>query len=427
MTDFSSYFLTIFSTKKNLQYYQKSQIFDFEQTNKSVSFKNKNLLISRSALTGVLIQKLIRNPGCIQMPASKQKQCQQIMSRWNRLEIPRPLPIKINVGNYTAIANHCNKPFVATGDYDGSVKIWRLQNYQYENSERMLLKSNYLTIEKIFFHRSLPLVFAIDSKGNSKMWKIDSGVREFWTPSRDANDIFVVAMHPKMPIVVIADEENTTVYILNKFGQEIGYIYLQDKIVSCMTFSKSGKHLAIGNSQGEIKLFFFEQSIDGSWIIYQTDSYNFASYISKIIMTDEIIVFSNEKDGNLHVLAIDDNSKLSESCVLGELNLKCYIDEIMLSDCEMFIYVRSTEYESYELEDSDLDSDDSDYLDDSDDLDNSSYSSHTNNSNYFEDVSEPSKISIFFLNSSNQIMLIGETSTTKTFLSFGRNGELICA
>ena len=141
MTDFSSYFLTIFSTKKNFQYYQKSENFDFEQNNKSVSFKNKNLLISRSALTGFLIQKLIRNPHFFQSQKSKQKQCKQIMSRWNKLEIPRPLPIKINCGNYTAIANHLNQHFVATGDYDGSVKIWRFQNYQYENSEKMLLKS----------------------------------------------------------------------------------------------------------------------------------------------------------------------------------------------------------------------------------------------------------------------------------------------
>lgn len=424
MTDITSYLSAVFSSKKNANLFQKD-----EQFAMVARTSNKNILISRSALTGLLIKKLIRNPDCIQLPASKQKQCKQIMSRWNKIEIPRPLPIKINSVKYTAIANHLNQPFVATGDYDGSITIWKYQNYQYENSGKMLLRSKFLTIEKIVFHQSLPLVFAIDSKGNSKMWKIDSRVMEFWTPSRDITDIYEIQMHPTMPIVVISDKENTTVYILNEYGQEIAYIYLQDRYVTCMTFSKSGKHFAIGNSQGEIKLFFFEQSIDGSWIIYQTDSYNFGSNISNIVMTDKIIVFSNEKDGNLHVLAIDENSKLSESCIVGELNLKCYIDEIKLSDCEMFIYVRSTEYESYELNDSD----DSDFFDDSDNSDNSDdsddcrYSSNTDNSNYFEDLKNPSKISIFFLNIFNQIIQIGETSTTKTFLNFGRNGELICA
>jgi WD40 repeat protein len=426
MTDFSSYFLTIFSTKKNLQYYQKSQIFNFEQTNKSVSFKNKNLLISRSALTGFLIQKLIRNPGCIQLPASKQKQFQQIMSRWNKLEIPRPLPIKINIGNYTAIANHCNKQFVATGDYDGSVKIWRFQNYQYESSEKILLKSRFLTVKNVVFHKSLSLIFANDSKGNSKLWKIGANTREtreFWSPSREITQIFAIEMHPTMPIVVIADENNTTVYILNEYGKEIGYVFLQDRIVSCMSFSKSGKHLAIGNLQGQIKIFFFEQDEDGSLIIYQTDSFEYTSKITNIVMTDKIVIFGAEDDEILHVFGIDENSKLSKSQILKVMYRRGYLIDIMLSDCEKFFYVRTYSEDS---EDSD-DSDDSDDSYDSDDFCNQKWKIQIFYSNFLEDVSEPSKISIFILNNLNQVIPVGETITTSTFLSFGRNGELICA
>jgi len=420
MTDFSSYFLTIFSTKKNLQYYQKSENFDFEQNNKSVSIKNKNLLISRSALTGFLIQKLIRNPHFFQSQKSKQKQCKQIMSRWNKLEIPRPLPIKINCGNYTAIANHLNQQFVATGDYDGSVKIWRFQNYQYENSEKMLLKSKLLTVKNVVFHKSLPLIFASDSKGNSKLWKIGKNTIDFWSPSREITEIFAFAIHPIMPIVVIADEKNTTVYILNECGQEIGYIFLQDRIVSCMSFSKSGKHLAIGNLQGQIKIFFFEKDEDGSLIIYQTDSYEYTSKITNIVMTDKIVIFGAEDDENLHVLGIDENSKLSKSQILKVMDRRGYLIDIMLSDCEKFFYVRTY-------------SDDSDYSDysddsyDSDDFCNQKWKIPTFYSNFLEDISEPSKISIFILNNLNQVIPVGETITTSTFMSFGRNGELICA
>ena len=47
---------------------------------------------------------------------------------------------------------------------------------------------------------------------------------------------------------------------------------------------------------GEIKLFLFEQDIDNSWIIYQTDSCQYTSKISNIVMTDEIIVFAGDEE-----------------------------------------------------------------------------------------------------------------------------------
>jgi WD40 repeat protein len=420
MTDFSSYFLTIFLTKKNLQYYQKSEIFDFKQNNKSVSFKNKNLLISRSTLTGVLIQKLIRNPHCFQHPKTNQKQCMQVMSRWNKLEIPRPLPIKFGSNNekYTSITNHCNQPFFATGYYDGCIKLWKLSNFQYKDCGKILLKSKFLTINNIVFHNSLPYVFASDSKGNSKMWHYGSKVKELWTPSREITEIIGVAMHPTMPIVVIADKKDTTVYILNEYGNEIGYIFLQDGCVSCMTFSKTGKHLVIGNSRGEIKLFLFEQDIDNSWIIYQTDSCQYTSKISNIVMTDEIIVFAGDEEENMHMLRINDNSILSKSqilkvngCILG----------MKISDCESFIYARIYEFDFLYSNDSD-DSDDSDFS-----FSIKNFKMPTFKSNHSEDILEPTKISVFLLNRFNQVVPIGETMITKTYLSFGLNGELICA
>ena len=47
------------------------------------------------------------------------------------------------------------------------------------------------------------------------MWHYGSRVKEFWIPSREITEIIGVAMHPTMPIVVIADEKDTVVYILN--------------------------------------------------------------------------------------------------------------------------------------------------------------------------------------------------------------------
>jgi len=75
MTDFSSYILTICSTKSNFPYHQKSQIFDVvaKGNSKSVSLKNKNLLITRSALVAALIEKLTRNSRCVKIPAFIQK------------------------------------------------------------------------------------------------------------------------------------------------------------------------------------------------------------------------------------------------------------------------------------------------------------------------------------------------------------------
>jgi WD40 repeat protein len=247
----------------------------------------------------------------------------QITSRWNKLEIPRPLPIKFGIAdieNYTTISNNCNKQIIATGYHDGCIKLWKLHNSQYKSSEKILLKSKLLTITNTVSHNSLPYVFANDSRGNSRMWQFRSNVTELWTPSREITKIFAVAMHPTMPIVVIADEKNTIVYILNEYGQEIGYIYLQDKCVTCMSFSKSGKHLSIGNLNSEIKLFFFEQDNDFEWVIYQTDSCEYTSIITNIVMTDEIIAFGAEEDKNLHILAIDNNSKLSKSQILRVFN-----------------------------------------------------------------------------------------------------------
>lgn len=418
MTDFSAY---LFAVDKRLAL-----------SNKSISSSNQKLLISRSALTGFLVEKLIRNPRFFSKPETIQKQCRQITSRWNKLEVPRPIPIKFSISSYTCFAMNCNQPFVATGNYDGRIILWKSNNSEYKNCEKLLLKSQFLTVKNVVFHKSLPLIFANDSKGNSKLWNIGANTREFWSASREITEIFAVAMHPTMPIVVIADEKNTTVYVLNEFGQEIGYIFLQDRIVSCMTFSKSGKHLVIGNLQGEIKIFFFEQDVDGSWIIYQTDSYTYASKITNIIMTDKIVIFGGLDDENLHVLRIDEKSKLSKSQILRVMNRRGYIIDMMLSDCEKFFYVRSSEYFLHDSGDSD-DSDDSDASDDSDDFDyfnnlsKQNWKIQTYNSNFLQDIPEPSKISVFLLNNCNQVIPIGETITTNTFLSFGRNGELICA
>jgi hypothetical protein len=74
-----------------LPYYQKSQDFVFEQN-------------TRSALTGHLVEKLIRNSRCVKISSFIQKQYRQITSRWNKLEIPRPLPI-IDITQVIA-ANH---------------------------------------------------------------------------------------------------------------------------------------------------------------------------------------------------------------------------------------------------------------------------------------------------------------------------------
>jgi len=402
MTDFSSYLLSICSTKNNFPYYQKSQIFDIiaKGDSKSVSFKNKNLLITRSALVATLIQKLIRNSRCVKIPAFIQKQYQLITSRWNKLVIPRPLPIKFNDDVYTCCASHSSKPFVATGDYYGCIELMKMGDAR---SEKLLLKSKFVTITNVIFHQTLPLVFAIDSKGNSKMWHIGSITREFWIPSREVTEIREVALHPNKPIVVIADNENTTVYILNNYGQEIGYIFLQDKYVSCMTFSKSGRHLAIGNTQEEIKLFLFEQDIDCSWTVYQTDSCEYTSKISNIVLTDKILIFNGEKEKNFHVLSIDDDSKLSKSQIyMVNSPYSLYIDKIKMSDCGMFFFVKSCEY-NYFYESSDL------Y--DSDDL----------------DILQQHKIFLFLLNTFNEIVPIGETKTTKNYLNFGRSIELICA
>jgi WD40 repeat protein len=409
MTEFQSYLFAVCSVKTDLV---------AKANCKSISFRNKKLLISRSALTGFLVQKLIRNPHCFQSQKYIQNQSMQVRSRWNKLEIPRPIPIKFGIYNnekYTSITNHCNQEFFATGYYDGYIKLWKLSNFQYKDSGKILLKSNFLTINNIVFHNRLPYVFASDSKGNSKMWHYGSRIKELWTPSREITEIISVAMHPTMPIVVIADEKDTTVYILNEYGQEIGYIFLQDGCVSCMTFSKTGKHFVIGNSRGEIKLFLFEQDIDNSWIIYQTDSCQYTSKISNIVMTDEIIVFAGDKEENMHVLGIDDNSKLSKlqilkvnGCILG----------MKMSDCESFIYARIYEFDFL-------------YSDDSDDSDFSfcikNFKMPTFKSNHSEDILEPTKISLFLLNRFNQVVPIGETNITKTYLSFGQNGELICA
>ena len=408
MTDFSSYLLSICSTKNNFPYYQKSQNFDIiaKGNNKSVSFKNRNLLNTRSALVAALIEKLIRNSRCVKIPAFIQKQYQLITSRWNKLVIPRPLPIKFKVDICTCCASHSSKPFVAIGDYYGCIELTKLEDAR---SEKLLLKSKFVTITNAIFHKTVPLVFAIDAKGNSKMWHFGSRTKELWVPSREVTEIREVAMHPNKPIVVIADNENTIVYILNNYGQEIGYIFLQDKCVSCMTFSRSGRHFAIGNTRGEIKLFLFEQDIDCSWIVYQTDSCEYTSKISNIVLTDKILIFSGEKEKNFHVLSIDDDSKLSKSQIyMINSPYKLYIDKIKMSDCGMFFYVRSCEY-SYSY-----DSDDSDYSDYSYDLD-------------IEEILEQSKISVFLLNTFNQIVPIGETKTSKNYLNFGRNGELICA
>jgi len=414
MTDFSSYLLSICSTKSNFPYCQKSQIFDIvaKSNSKSVSFKNRNLLLTRSALTAALIEKLTRNTQFVKIPKFIQKQYQQITSRWNKLVIPRPLPIKFNADVYTCCASHSSKPFVAIGDYYGCIELTKLEDAR---SEKLFLKSKFVTITKVFFHQNLPLVFAIDAKANSKMWHFGSRTREFWVPSREVTEIRVVAMHPNMPIVVIADNENTTVYILNNYGQEIGYIFLQDKNVSCMTFSKSGRHLAIGNTKEEIKLFLFEQDIDYSWIVYQTDSCEYTSQITNIVLTDRALIFSGEKEQNFHVLSIDDESRLSKSQIyLINATNKLYIDKIEMSNCGMFFFVKSSTYNySYDLYDSD-DSYDSEELDDLEDLD-------------IEDILEQHKIFVFLLNTFNEIVQIGETKTTKNYLNFGRNGELICA
>ncbi len=96
---------------------------------------------------------------------------------------------------------------------------------------------------------------------------------------------------------------------------------------------------------------------------------------------------------------------------------------MMLSDCERFFYAKTYSddfYDSYS-------SDDSEDSYGSDSSDGSNVCNHSYNSNYFEDILEPSKISIFFLNIWNKVLPIGETTTTNIFLSFGRNGELICA
>jgi len=91
--------------------------------------------------------------------------------------IPRPLPIKFNDDVYTCCASHSSKPFVATGDYYGCIELMKMGD---ANCEKLLLKSKFVTITKVLFHQNLPLVFAIDSKGNSKMWQIGSITREFW-------------------------------------------------------------------------------------------------------------------------------------------------------------------------------------------------------------------------------------------------------
>jgi len=411
MTDFSSYLLSICSTKSNFPYCQKSQIFDIiaKGNSKSVSFKNRNILLTRSALVAALIEKLTRNSRCVKIPAFIQKQYQLITSRWNKLVIPRPLPIKFNDDVYTCFASHSSKPFVAIGDYYGCIELMKLDDAR---SEKLFLKSKFVTITKVLFHQTLPLVFAFDAKGNSKMWHFGSRTKEFWVPSREVTEIREVALHPYKPIVVIADNENTTVYILNNYGQEIGYIFLQDKNVSCMTFSKSGRYLAIGNTHGEIKLFLFEQDIDYSWVVYQMDSFEYTSQITNIVLTDKILIFSGEKEQNFHVLSINHESRLSKSQIyLIDAPYKLYIDKIEMSNCGMFFFVKSSEYKySYDLYDS-YDSYDSDELDDLD----------------IEDILEQHKISVFLLNTFNEIVRIGETKTTKNYLNFGRNGELICA
>ena len=160
MTDFSSYLLTICSTKNNFPYYQKSQIFDIiaKCNSKSVSFKNKNLIITRSALVATLIEKLIKNSRRVKIPAFIQKQYQLITSRWNKLVIPRPLPIKLNVDVYTCCASHSSKPFVVIGDYYGCIELMKLGD---ASSEKLLLKSKFVTITNVLFHQNLPLVFVL--------------------------------------------------------------------------------------------------------------------------------------------------------------------------------------------------------------------------------------------------------------------------
>ena len=148
MTDFSAY---LFAIDK------RSAIND-----KSISSSNQKLIISRSALTGLLVQKLIRNPGCFQSKTSKQKQYMEITSRWNKLQIPRPIPIKFSIKSYTCFAINSNQPFVATGNYDGSIILWKSHNSEYRIDEKLLLKSRLLTVKNVVFHKSLPLIFAID-------------------------------------------------------------------------------------------------------------------------------------------------------------------------------------------------------------------------------------------------------------------------
>jgi len=418
MTEYQSYLFAVCSTKSDLVAKAKC---------KSISQSNKKLLISRSALTGLLVEKLIRNPNCFQSRKSIQNQSMQVRSRWNKLEIPRPIPIRFGIYNnekYTSITNHCNQQFFATGYYDGCIKMWKSNKFYYKDSVKLLLKSKFLTVNNVVLHNSLPYVFASDSKGNSKMWQFDSRIKELWTPSREITEIIAVAMHPTMPIVVIADEKDTTVYILNEYGQEIGYIFLQDGCVSYMTFSKTGKHFVIGNSRGEIKLFLFEQDIDYSWIIYQTDSCQYTSKISNIVVTDKTIVFTGHEEDHMHVLEIDDNSKLSKSQVL---KVNGCILGMKMSDCESFIYARIYEFNSKFSDNSDdsEDSDDSHYRDFS--FFSKKLVMPTFKSNHSEDILEPTKISLFLLNKFNQVVPIGETNITKTYLSFGQNGELICA
>ena len=59
--------------------------------------------------------------------------------------------------NYRYYASHCSQPFFATGDYDGSIKLWRLEEngFKHPNFEKFLLKSRFLTITNIVFHKSL--------------------------------------------------------------------------------------------------------------------------------------------------------------------------------------------------------------------------------------------------------------------------------
>jgi len=136
-----------------------------------------------------------------------------------------------HAGFVNTVAFNHDGTLLATGSSDGTVKLWRLSlhNFSAENVATLNMKSDSrysdYCIRSVVFHPKIPLLATGDSDGTVKLWNIDNPLEPIClaTNKQHSNWVMSVAFHPTAPFLATGSADRTAMvwyYRLTPESQE---------------------------------------------------------------------------------------------------------------------------------------------------------------------------------------------------------------